>query len=226
MLNGVLWRRQGELRLTGFRDGLQLFAAFLSLKGVMNLENAKASEEELVNAARQGDRQAFSHLVERYQNRLYDLACRTLGDSIRAQDAAQEAFLRAWRALPGFKGQSKFSSWLYRIVLNCCYTELRRQGVTVEPTASEPEAELDGLAVRMEIFDRQIDQSDLVERLLKRLTPIYRSIVVMHYLHGLSCDEISSVLNHPVGTVKAYLHRARARMRLEAEALLKLPESA
>jgi len=181
---------------------------------------------ELVHAAKQGDRQAYGQLVARYQDQIYDLACRTLNDSVRAQDAAQDAFIRAWRALPSFKGESKFSSWLYRIVLNCCYTELRRKGIAIEPAATEPEVEFDYDLGRTELFDKKIDQADLVDRLLKKLTPIYRSIVVLHYMHGLSCEEISSVVNHPVGTIKAYLHRARARMRAEAEVLLKLPESA
>ena len=192
----------------------------------MASENARTSDEELVHAAKQGDRQAFGQLVTRYQDPIYDLACRTLSDSARAQDAAQEAFIRAWRALPSFKGESKFSSWLYRIVLNCCYTELRRKGIAVEPTANESQAESDYPMVGMEMFDKRLDQADLVERLLKKLTPIYRTIVVMHYIHGLSCEEISAALNHPVGTIKAYLHRARGRMRSEAEILLKLPESA
>jgi RNA polymerase sigma-70 factor (ECF subfamily) len=203
-------------------EWLQLFAGWLSLNSEMGSFGSTDGDEELVNAAKRGDRQAFSQLVERYEDRIYDLACRTLGDASRAQDVAQEAFIRAWRALGNFKGASKFSSWLYRITLNCSYSELRRRQVRLEPALSENSSDIYAASLQSEVFDRRIEAADLVERLLGALAPIQRSIVVLHYLHGLNCEEISVIINHPVGTIKAYLHRARTKMKYEAENVLKI----
>jgi RNA polymerase sigma-70 factor (ECF subfamily) len=180
-------------------------------------------DEELVFQARQGNTPAFSQLVERYQDAIYTLVSRTLSDPVRAQDVAQEAFIRAWRALPGFQGQSKFSSWLYRIALNCCYSELRRRGVSAETL--EPE-QWDGLKDTAGDFDVDVERRDLVERLLLRLPPMYRYIVTLHYLQGLDCQEISRITERPVGTIKAYLHRARSELRKGAEQLLKTRKTA
>ncbi len=89
--------------------------------------------------------------------------------------------------------------------------------------------ELDAVAGRVVgsgNFDRQMEQHDLVERLLARLAPVYRYIVVLHYLQGLDCAEISTITGRPVGTIKTYLHRARAQLRADAEDLLKIPDRA
>ncbi|RJP79816.1 MAG: sigma-70 family RNA polymerase sigma factor [Candidatus Zixiibacteriota bacterium] len=182
-------------------------------------------DEELVQRGRQGDAQAFGLLVERYQDPIYTLVSRTLGDPVRAQDVAQETFIRAWRALPGFHGQSKFSSWLYRIALNCCYSELRRRGVPAETL--DPE-QWDGLkdAASEGGIERDLERRDLVERLLRRLPPLYRYLVTLFYLEGLDCQEIARITERPVGTVKAYLHRARAELRRGAEHLLKVRNTA
>lgn len=178
------------------------------------------SEEELVQRAKMGDRLAFGQLVERYQDQVYTLSCRTLGDPSRAEDVAQEVFIRAWRAMASFREQSKFSSWLYRITLNSCFSELRRRGRSVDQL---PQDELESLKVAgnsSEPFVSAIERRDLVEKLIRGLPPLYRSMVVLFYLQELDCQEIAALLERPVGTVKAYLHRARAQLRAGAEKLL------
>ncbi len=180
-----------------------------------------SSHEELIRRAKKGDREAFGGLVEAFQDQIYNLACRTLGDSERAKDVAQEAFIRAWRAISGFRGQSKFSSWLYRITINTCLSELRRMSKPVDRYESDELESLTPLDDRRKDFDVTIADSDLAEKLITDLPEVYRPIVVLFYLQDQNCQEIASILGHPVGTVKAYLHRARAHMRKSADKLLK-----
>jgi RNA polymerase sigma-70 factor (ECF subfamily) len=177
------------------------------------------SDEELIDQAKRGMTPAFGRLVERYQDQIYNLACRTLGDPNRARDVAQEAFIRAWRALSGFQGNSKFSSWLYRITINCCYSELRRRGL---PADSMPSQEMDEFKIASGSpgLEHSMEERDLVDKLLVKLPPLYRGIVVLHYLQGLNCQEISDITGRPVGTIKAYLHRSREKLRSIAGKLL------
>jgi RNA polymerase sigma-70 factor (ECF subfamily) len=184
----------------------------------MAVESKINSDEDLIGQAKRGDSHAYGRLVERYQDQVYTLACRTLGDPNRALDAAQDAFVRAWRALSGFQGNSKFSSWLYRITLNCCYSELRRRGI---PADSMPSADMDEIrsSTDSSSFDRALEKQDLIERLLQGLPPLYRSIVVLHYLQGLDLNEIAHITGRPVGTIKAYLFRAREKLRDQADRL-------
>jgi RNA polymerase sigma-70 factor (ECF subfamily) len=191
----------------------------------MTVDSDKAPEAELIRRARKGDQYAFSEIVRRYQDSIYNLACRILNDQDRARDVTQEAFVRAWRAISNFKGQAKFSSWLYRITVNASLSELRRQG---SPVDQYPEEELESIVPvsrHVSSFESAIEKSDLMEKLIASLPPVYRSIVVLFYVQDLDCKEIASVLGHPLGTVKAYLHRARAHLRKSAEQLLKTKDS-
>lgn len=179
------------------------------------------SDEELIRLAKQGDQPAFGLLVERYQDQVVTLACRTLGHQDRARDVAQEAFIRSWRAIGDFRGQCKFSSWLYRITLNSCFSELRRQK-RLPDSLSPDEPEFMKIADSLgRNFADDLEREDLVEKLIKQLPPIFRSIVILHYLQGLDCQEISELTDRPVGTVKAYLHRARAHLRENVHQLLR-----
>ena len=199
---------------------MQLLGQFLSLTEQMASKGELASEEELIERSKLGDRNAFGELIERYQDMVYTLTCRTLGDSSRVQDVAQEAFIRSWRAIGRFKKRAKFSSWLYRITLNACFTELRRSKKLEDPLPPEELEVIKRPGTTGKSFESSIEKRDLVEQLIQGLPPIYRSIVVLHYLQGLDCREIAAVLERPVGTIKAYLHRARAQLRTDAEQLL------
>ncbi|MBU0519719.1 sigma-70 family RNA polymerase sigma factor [bacterium] len=183
-------------------------------------ETENKLEYDLVRRAKKGDRSAFSKLVELYQDRVYSLAWKTIGDREIAQDVAQDSFVRAWRALPGFKGESKFSSWLYRITYNTSLSELRRLGKPVDQYSGDELEALPNLVMHTVSIESNLEKNDLVERLIDALPPNYRSIVSLFYLHELSCQEISDVSGHPVGTVKAYLHRARNHLRKSAAELL------
>ncbi len=181
-----------------------------------------SQEEKLIRLAKEGDQEAFGQLVDQYQDQVYTLACRTLGDPVRAKDVAQEAFIRAWRGIPRFKEESKFSSWLYRITVNACLSEHRKSN---KPVSTFEQSELEMVkpsSLQGRHFESEFEDTDLIERLIACLEPTYRSIVTLFYVQDLSCNEISEILGHPVGTVKAYLHRARAQMKKHAEENLNL----
>jgi RNA polymerase sigma-70 factor (ECF subfamily) len=162
----------------------------------------------------QGDQQAFAQLVARYQRQVYNLAYRMLKNAEDAEDAAQEAFLRAYRALPSFELGRKFSSWLLSIASNLCIDLLRRRRyawLSLEDVsfrlASSVE-EPDGAMLRQE-------QADQVQSFLGCLPEKYRLVVILRYWHDLSYKEIAETTGLSLNTVKTRLHRAR-KMLAEA----------
>ena len=166
------------------------------------------AEEALVSRSAAGDEQAFAVLVNRYKGMIYSTAYKLLRDSGRAEDAAQETFIKAYAALPGFKGQSKFSSWLYRICYNTCISELRKR---------KPEVELDeAMAVSVdgpvEAF-RTKDIQSVIQDEVSKLPDDYRAAITMYHFNGLSYDEIAQMTHKPMGTIKAHIHRARSVLK-------------
>jgi RNA polymerase sigma-70 factor (ECF subfamily) len=188
------------------------------------LRLAANDERDLVARARAGDVEAFGALVLAHQPFVYNLAWRALGDEHDAQDTAQEAFVRAWQALPNFRGQAQFRTWLYRIVTNLCYSRLpglRRQVAAlgdVEIGAMPDETQPDP-ARQFEAGE----QSTFLWQQVDALPESYRLLVMLRYQQGLPYEEIATVLSLPLGTVKTGLFRARARLR---EALRGLEEDA
>jgi RNA polymerase sigma-70 factor (ECF subfamily) len=166
------------------------------------------SEDALVSRSARGDEQAFGVLVERYKGMLYSMATRLMKDRGRAEDAAQESFIKAWAALPGFKGESKFSSWLYRICYNTCISELRKK---------RPEVELDeavGLGVSGPVEEfRNRDMQAVIRDEVSKLPDDYRAALTLYHFNGLSYEEIAKLTRKPMGTVKAHIHRARAALK-------------
>jgi RNA polymerase sigma-70 factor, ECF subfamily len=170
----------------------------------------------LVDRAKRGDRWAFEQLVERHQHRLFTLAARTLGSPDDAGDAVQEAFLRAWLALPRFRGGSLFSTWLYRICLNAAHDQrLRRRAEPVElverpdPRDAFAESELSG-----ELQDA-----------LDGLDETYRIAVVLYDVLGCSYAEIAELTDVPEGTVKSRIYRGRTELAQRLGTKAGRPES-
>jgi RNA polymerase sigma-70 factor (ECF subfamily) len=163
-----------------------------------------------VERAKLGDDGAFRRLVERHRDRAYGLALRILRSAPDAEDAAQEAFVRAWRALPLFRGESGFSTWLYRIVARQSFDRLeqikrRRERETAldavaEPAAAAPGAASGSLARRL-------------ERLMGTLSPVQRAAVSLYYWQDLSVEDVATALGMPENTVKTHLSRARNELR-------------
>ncbi len=181
-----------------------------------------AGDQELVARSLAGDDAAFGELVTRYSDFVYTIAARIVGDS-DADDVAQESFIRAHAALGRFRGDSKFSSWLYRIAVNRSLTHLKRRGRRPEPVDLGPGAE--GLAAVLP--DGGPDPERLVlddefrlrvRRAVAALPPRYRAAVTLFYLEEKDYAEVAGVLGIPMGTLKTHLHRARAMLR-EALAL-------
>jgi RNA polymerase sigma-70 factor (ECF subfamily) len=180
-------------------------------------------EPVLILEAQRGDLDSFNRLVLAYQTQVYNLAYRIFGDPDRAADAAQDAFLAAYRHLRGFRGGS-FRSWLLRIVTNVCYDELRR--LKRRPSASleailDSEVDLrdDGPAAhasapeRPEAAVEQAELSNAIQDCLNRLPAEFRVVVVLADVQGHDYVEVAAAAGIPLGTVKSRLARARLRLR-------------
>jgi RNA polymerase sigma-70 factor (ECF subfamily) len=182
---------------------------------------AEPDDLELVRRAQQGDERAFELLVERYKNRVFGLIVRTVADRQRADDLAQEVFLRVYRGLPYFRGEARFSTWLYRIVANLCHQAHEPHGFR-EVALDAPADDSDRPRFEPGTRDAAFTDLELRDRLQKALATLpsrYRLLVAGHYLEGVSYEELAETFHVPLGTVKTSLHRAKRRLRrvLETE---------
>ena len=178
------------------------------------------TDEELVAKSISGDADSFNELVLRWQRPIFALAYRTIGREEDARDVCQETFLRAFRALPGFRGQAKFSSWLYRIALNLCRDWIRRErrAPVVQPpedmdliemaAAAEPSESIEDLVARK-------DLSRLVEKAMALLPEEQRTAIVLKEYHGLTFQEIAELVGCPLSTVKTRLYQGLIVLRRE-----------
>ena len=180
------------------------------------------TDEELVARSIGGDTDSFNQLIKRWEKPIYALAYRSLGREEDARDVCQETFLRAFRALDGFKGQAKFSSWLYRIALNLCRDWVRRQRRA--PVVAAPEGvdlvELAGEGDGAESLDDIVSRADLsraVARAMRNLPEEQRTAVVLKEYHGLTFQEIAELLGCPLSTVKTRLYQGLTVLRRELE---------
>jgi RNA polymerase sigma-70 factor (ECF subfamily) len=178
------------------------------------------TDEELVAKSIGGDADSFNQLVLRWERPIYALAYRTIGREEDARDVCQETFLRAFRALPGFRGQAKFSSWLYRIALNLCRDWIRRErrAPIVQPpedvdliemaAAAEPSESIEDLVARK-------DLTKLVEKAMALLPEEQRTAIVLKEYHGLTFQEIAELVGCPLSTVKTRLYQGLIVLRRE-----------
>jgi RNA polymerase sigma-70 factor, ECF subfamily len=178
------------------------------------------TDEELVAKSVGGDAESFNELILRWERPIYVLAYRTIGREEDARDVCQETFLRAFRALPGFRGQAKFSSWLYRIALNLCRDWMRRERRA--PTVQAPEGvdllDLAAAAEPSESIEDLVARKDLaraVERVMARLPEEQRTAIVLKEFHGLTFREIADLMGCPLSTVKTRLYQGLTVLRRE-----------
>lgn len=168
-------------------------------------------EKDLICRAARGDAEAFRQLVEAYQTPAYRLAARMCGPD-SAEDVTQEAFLAAWRALPEFRGDCRFSTWLYRLVSNAAIDCLRREKKHRD-TGDVDDLELpDGGPSPQEQAERS-DTRDVVRRALDRLSPEHRQVLLLRFMQELDYGEIARALNVSEGTVKSRINRAKSKLR-------------
>jgi RNA polymerase sigma-70 factor (ECF subfamily) len=170
-----------------------------------------------IKAALEGDPEAYGHLIQKYKDPLYDLACRILCNSTEAEDVLQEAFIEAYRHLADFHHKARFSTWIYSIVLNHVRNRLRHNKVlrwcsldipVSEDTAYRP-PQVPESGPSFELLTEKKMEMDAIRRATKTLPSQYQDIFNLHYFEDLPLDEVAERLNRPIGTVKAYLHRAR-----------------
>lgn len=180
------------------------------------------TDEELVARSMDGDADSFNQLIKRWERPIYALAYRTLGREDDARDVCQETFLRAYRAINGFRGQAKFSSWLYRIALNLCRDWMRRQRRT--PTVQAPEdVDIADLAAEhgpSESIETLVGRRQLgraVAAAMARLPEEQRTAIVLKEYHGLTFQEIAEMQGVPLSTVKTRLYQGLSVVRRQLE---------
>jgi len=156
-------------------------------------------------------REAFAILLPRYRDKVFRLSFSMLRDRALAEDTSQDIFLRIWRALPGFAGQSQLSTWIYAITRNGCLSELRKRRPTVSLDQDDDEGYNPATAALA--APEQDDSATVsVGQLLDQLPERYRQAVVLFYMEDKSYEQTAASLGLPLGTVKALLHRARKRL--------------
>ena len=169
-------------------------------------------QAELVERAKRGDRDAFASLAAASADRCYALAYRILRDPHRAQDAAQQALLGAWRDLPTLRDVDRFDAWLHRLVVNACYVEARserRWVAKVRVLRAEPETT---------DIARGVVARDELDAAFRQLSPEHRAVVVLHHHLGYQLTEIATVLGIPAGTARSRLHHAVKQLRVVLDA--------
>jgi RNA polymerase sigma-70 factor (ECF subfamily) len=190
--------------------------------------NERDADWQLVTRVQRGDKQAYELLVSKYQRRITRLLSRIIRDPSDVEDVAQEAFIKAYRALPSFRGESAFYTWLYRIAINTAKNHFAAQGRRA-PTRGSAELEdaensADGLALRdvatpdAVLLSKQVGEA--VNRAIERLPEDLRTAIVLRELEGMSYDEIANAMNCPVGTVRSRIFRAREAIAAELRPLL------
>jgi RNA polymerase sigma-70 factor (ECF subfamily) len=180
------------------------------------------TDEELVARSQGGDLESFNQLILRWERPIYALAYRVIGREEEARDVCQEAFLRAFRALPGFKGQAKFSSWLYRITLNLCRDWIRRQRRA--PVSQMPEdtdamelAAARGPVESIEDLVARRELSAVVEDAMALLPEEQRTAIILKEYHGMTFQEIADLQGCPLSTVKTRLYQGLSVLRRQLE---------
>jgi RNA polymerase sigma-70 factor (ECF subfamily) len=187
-------------------------------KGEPAASRMTSTDEELVARAIGGDPDSFNELIRRWERPIYALAYRQIGREEDARDVCQETFLRAYRALGGFRGQAKFSSWLYRIALNLCRDWMRRERRTPVVQMPEDTDVIERAAAREpseSIEDRlaRADLSRVVERAMALLPEEQRTAILLKEYQGLTFQEIADLVGCPLSTVKTRLYQGLTVLR-------------
>ena len=178
------------------------------------------TEQELVARAKSGDDEAFAQLMRDNETRIYNLTLRMTGNPEDAMDLAQEAFLNAWRGLKFFKGDSAFSTWVYRLASNACIDHLRRKkrrkDIDLPMPVDEEDDSLPDIPDERFRPEQELERQELRQAVadgLSQLSNEHRQVLVMREINGLSYQEIADVLDLEAGTVKSRIARARISLR-------------
>lgn len=168
-------------------------------------------QEKIIARARRGDADAFEQLVVAYRDQVFRLALRMCGSEADADEVAQEAFLSAWKALPNFRGESQFSTWLYQLTTHAAIDLMRREKRQIAADITEVSAADPAPSPQQQA--EQSEQREIVRDAILQLAPEQREVVVLRFMEELSYEEIGAVLKLPSGTVKSRLNRAKAQLK-------------
>src|SRR5262245_47345074 len=186
-------------------------AGLIRSKSSMGDSAAGPLESEWIERARRGDAEAFRVLVDRHRDRAYGLALRIVRSPADAEEVTQDAFVRAWLALPGFRGEARFSTWLHRIVVR---RALDRAEVLARRRAREETVEaIEDRPALPETGRADTEEARVLERLIARLPEKQQVVVTLFYHQDRSIEQVAETLGLPTGTVKTHLSRARAALR-------------
>ncbi len=180
----------------------------------------EAIVKKRIKQVKKGDQNAFGEIVEIYKNKVYQICYRMLGNRHEAEDAAQEAFIRAFVNIHTFNQDLKFSTWLFRIATNLCIDKIRKKKpdfyLDAEVSGTEGLTLYSQIASETELPEDELESLELQEEVQKQILKLpdkYRTVIVLKYIEELSLNEISEILNLPLGTVKTRIHRGRDCLR-------------
>lgn len=184
-----------------------------------------SGESQLLDMAKTGSLPAFEELISLYEKKVFNYCYRMTNSREDAEDLTQEVFLKVYRSLPSFKGNSQFSTWLYRIAHNICIDKFRKQKAVVVPLVQgeedeEREIQLKADGPSPEDILLSKEQQSVIQKGIESLKPDYRSVIVLRDIQHYSYEEIADILTLPLGTVKSHISRARAALREALESVL------
>ncbi len=178
------------------------------------------SDDILVQQAQQGNERAFAHLIERYQERIFNVCFRIVGDYHDAEEATMDAFLACYRSLGTFEGRSSFATWLYRIAMRCAY---RHRGKRPPESISVTESEMPEIH-SSDRPDKMLSQAEIqkaIEQAMDMLPDRLKDVTVLYFLEGLSYQDIAEIMECPIGTVGSRINTARRYMQKRLGHLIK-----
>ncbi len=181
---------------------------------------SEQEEEKLVVASKHGDQDAFAQLVQQHQRRVFNLVFRMLGQYEEANEVSQETFLAAWQGLPSFRGDARFSTWLYRIAYNCALKQLEQRKRDRAIQAGVQAERMMASASQQECVDAQLEshaRQALIHEQLSNLPAKYRIVLVLRHLQDMTYEEMAEILTMPIGTIKTHLFRARNLLKERLE---------
>ena len=189
---------------------------------------SEQDDTQLVTASQRGDQDAFASLVHRHQRRVFTLAVRMLQDYEEASEITQEAFLAAWMALPSFRGEARFATWLYRIAYHCALKQLERhkreRSLQAAIEAEQILEEVNKPKQAEDMLELRARQA-MVREQLEQLPNKYRMVLILRHLQEMTYEEIAEILTMPIGTIKSHLFRARHLLKERlSNALSNAPE--
>ncbi|ELR70326.1 RNA polymerase sigma-70 factor, ECF subfamily protein [Fulvivirga imtechensis AK7] len=180
---------------------------------MVNIQNDDILLDRIIN----GETDLYNHIIEKYKSYTFTIALNILNNREDAEEATQDSFIKAYQHLKSFNRQSKFSTWLYRIVFNTSVSYKRKQKVKKETLETIKYTYYEGHSSEMEIKDQQ----KYIHEALQKLLELDRTVITLFYLKEFSLEEISEIINLNVNTVKVRLHRARKRLADEIKTMLK-----